>query len=69
MIEAHEGLKDYFRFYNGQRYHQALDYKTPQQIYKPNQGVIHISTAIHKEKEKKYQKKKEKITTTINILV
>lgn len=31
--EAFAGLGDYFRFYNGERPHQALDYRTPAAIY------------------------------------
>ena len=31
--EARNSLDCYFRFYNHQRLHQALDYRTPQQIY------------------------------------
>lgn len=31
--EAFAGLRDYFRFYNGERPHQALDYRTPATIY------------------------------------
>jgi putative transposase len=27
------GLSDYFAFYNGHRRHQALDYRTPQEVY------------------------------------
>lgn len=27
------GLDDYFRFYNQQRFHQSLEYKTPEQVY------------------------------------
>jgi putative transposase len=33
MSEAHEGLKAYFRFYNNERYHQSLAYKTPREIH------------------------------------
>lgn len=33
MIEAQKGLKDYFRFYNHERFHQALDYRTPAQVH------------------------------------
>ena len=32
-VEARQGLKAYFRFYNEQRPHQALDYRTPAQVY------------------------------------
>jgi putative transposase len=31
--EAREGLRDYLRFYNEQRIHQALDYQTPAEVY------------------------------------
>jgi putative transposase len=27
------GLAEYFRFYNLERIHQALDYKTPDEVY------------------------------------
>jgi len=32
-VEARQGLKAYFRFYNEQRPHQALDYRTPAEVY------------------------------------
>jgi len=32
--ELHEGLKNYFNFYNNQRSHQSLGYKTPVEIYR-----------------------------------
>ncbi|MBI2406535.1 MAG: IS3 family transposase [Candidatus Harrisonbacteria bacterium] len=31
--EVREGLTAYFDFYNNQRYHQSLDYRTPAQVY------------------------------------
>ncbi len=31
--ELYEGLKEYFDFYNNIRFHQALDYKTPAEVY------------------------------------
>ena len=31
--EARYGLKNYFEFYNNERFHQALEYKTPRQVY------------------------------------
>ena len=31
--EAWLGLRDFFLFYNNERYHQSLDYRTPAQIY------------------------------------
>ena len=30
---AHSGLRQYFRFYNEERYHQALNYRTPRNVY------------------------------------
>ena len=31
--EAWSGLRDFFKFYNNERFHQSLDYRTPAQIY------------------------------------
>jgi putative transposase len=31
--EAREGLRDYLRFYNEERLHQSLDYRTPAEVY------------------------------------
>jgi putative transposase len=31
--DAYENLHAYIAFYNGERYHQALDYRTPQSVY------------------------------------
>jgi len=31
--EIRRGLKDYFQFYNDERPHQALDFKTPREVY------------------------------------
>lgn len=31
--EARRGLTEYFEFYNHRRYHQALGYQTPEQVY------------------------------------
>lgn len=33
LTEAQAGLDKYFRFYNDRRRHQALDYRTPQEVY------------------------------------
>jgi putative transposase len=32
--ELYEGLRKYFNFYNNERSHQALGYKTPVEIYR-----------------------------------
>lgn len=32
-LDAVQNLKSYFRFYNAQRSHQALDYRTPEAVY------------------------------------
>ena len=37
--EAREGLRNYFAFYNYERFHQGLDNKTPWQVYTQNRGV------------------------------
>jgi len=36
VFEAYQDLKEYFRFYNFERPHQSLDYKTPAEIYFKN---------------------------------
>lgn len=36
--ELYEGLKEYFRFYNQQRHHQSLEYKTPESQYQKAAG-------------------------------
>jgi putative transposase len=33
-VQLYEGLKNYFQFYNHERMHQSLDYKTPASQYK-----------------------------------
>jgi putative transposase len=33
VLELHEGLTSYFRFYNGSRPHQALAYRSPKEVY------------------------------------
>ena len=32
-LEAQRGLREYFRFYNGRRPHQALGYRTPAEVF------------------------------------
>jgi hypothetical protein len=38
MPELLMGLAEYFDFYNGERFHQALSYKTPDQVYQTGEG-------------------------------
>jgi putative transposase len=33
MEELKQGLTHYFRFYNSERFHQSLNYNTPDMIY------------------------------------
>jgi len=33
-IEAEDGLKEYFKYYNSERPHQSLEYKTPEEVFK-----------------------------------
>ena len=40
VLEAQRGLKDYFRFYNGLRPHQALGYRTPAEVLHGDQVVV-----------------------------
>lgn len=34
LEELHEGVDRYFRFYNTERFHQALEYNTPEQMHR-----------------------------------
>jgi putative transposase len=38
VAEAVKGLSSYFRFYNNERFHQSLEYRTPLQVYTGNSG-------------------------------
>jgi putative transposase len=33
LNELHQGLRRYFKFYNEERFHQSLDYRTPAELY------------------------------------
>ena len=33
-MEAKQGLGNYFQFYNSERLHQSLGYKTPEAVYR-----------------------------------
>jgi len=41
--DAYSGLTEYFEFYNYERIHQSLDYKTPVQVYEGNLNVEPIT--------------------------
>lgn len=38
MGELHAGLTRYFAFYNGERPHQGLNYRTPDAVYESGEG-------------------------------
>lgn len=57
--EAKKAIEEYMTFYNTQRPHQSLDYKTPHEVYDYSPGQIECRNAL-KEEEKKNQKKKKK---------
>lgn len=42
--QAKEGLRNYFLFYNNQRLHQSLDYKTPETVYRQGLKQAAITT-------------------------
>ena len=37
---AHQGLGRYFNFYNHQRPHQALNYRTPTEVYADRPSIL-----------------------------
>jgi putative transposase len=45
--EARSGLRDYFSFYNNERFHQSLDYRTPAQVYLGRQQDNEAGTNIY----------------------
>jgi len=44
--EARIGLANYFQFYNGERLHQSLGYKTPESVFRQGNKQATISTLI-----------------------
>ena len=44
--EAIAGLKRYFEFYNGERLHQSLNYKTPESVYRQGLKQVAVTTLI-----------------------
>lgn len=57
--EAKQAIESYMVFYNTQRPHQSLDYKTPQEVFEYSPAQI-ACWNVSKEEEKKNQKKKKK---------
>lgn len=49
--EAVSNLRDYFTFYNQERFHQALGYQTPAQVYTGKQHMIGQLRAIYEHEE------------------
>lgn len=49
--DARQGLSDYFAFYNHERFHQALDYRTPMVVYREprGEGAPRAASRIGKE--------------------
>jgi putative transposase len=45
--DAWLGLRDYFNFYNNERFHQSLDYKTPADVYLRKRLVKTDTTAFY----------------------
>ena len=43
--EAQQRLSRYFAFYNGRRVHQALDYRTPDEVYFGTAGTVLAAAA------------------------
>jgi putative transposase len=44
--QAKEGLRNYFEFYNHERLHQSLDYKTPAAVYRQGTKQAAVNTLI-----------------------
>ncbi len=45
VIEAVEGIGTYFKFYNGERFHQSLGYRTPGEVYYEGLGAYDLFAA------------------------
>jgi putative transposase len=45
--DAWLGLRDYFNFYNKERFHQSLDYKTPAEVYLGENRIKSETTAFY----------------------
>ena len=44
--EAITGLRNYFEFYNSERLHQSLNYKTPESVYRQGLKQAAVTTLI-----------------------
>ena len=40
FLKAQRGPEDYFRFYNGLRLHQALEYRPPAEVFQGDKGGV-----------------------------
>ena len=61
--ELKTGLKEYFSFYNAERYHQNLGYKTPWEVYAGEQLSTELELLTKKEKSSKKERKATTATT------
>ena len=61
--EAQLGLVEYFDFYNNERYHQSLDYKTPFEMLAKKKLSTELELLTKKEKSSKKERKATATTT------
>ena len=61
--EAQLGLVEYFDFYNNERYHQSLDYKTPLDMLVGEKLSTELELSTNKEKSSKKETKATATTT------
>lgn len=58
--DVREGLSNYFEFYNNERFHQSLDYKTPIQVYTGKEigyeTVTNLEKIVYRSNEGYFQK-------------
>ena len=59
MLPLTTGLTEYFAFYNGERAHQSLSYKTPNMVYQTGQGGGAKITDKFKEKSFEAEEQEE----------
>jgi putative transposase len=46
VVEAKQGLREYFEFYNRERLHQSLGYQTPETVYRQGHKIAAATTLI-----------------------